>query len=72
MKGALLVALDLDKLKPRKNDDYTVRKGGNGFGINLNEVAYTVDTTIVHGIAICALAPSCSAGVSPPARGKRP
>ena len=55
MKGMKVIALDLDKLKPRKNDDYTVRKGGNGFGINENEVAYTIDTTIVHGVAICAL-----------------
>ena len=37
MKGYVLIALDLDKLKPRLNDDYTVRKGGNGFGINEKE-----------------------------------
>ena len=55
MRGAMVIALGLDKLKPRLNDDYTVRKGGNGFGINLKEVAYTVDTTIVHGVAICDL-----------------
>lgn len=53
MKGYVVYALDNDKLKPRRNDDYTVRKGGNGFGVNENEVAYTIDTTIVHGVAIC-------------------
>ncbi len=62
MKGAMVIALDLDKLKPRLNDDYTVRKGGNGFGINLKEVAYTVDTTIVHGVAICDLSHSPKIG----------
>lgn len=50
-EGCFLYALDNDKLKPRPV--YKERQGGNGFGISDKQVAYTIDTTIVHGVAIC-------------------
>lgn len=53
MKGFAIYALDGDKLKPRT--DYTVRKGGNGFGINENEVCYTLSCVDRHMVGICAL-----------------
>ena len=68
MKGFVIYALDGDKLKPRT--DYTVRKGGNGFGINENEVCYTLSTVDRHMVGICAVSP-CSHPLPVPANPKR-
>ncbi len=43
-------AVDMDKCKPRRV--YKERQGGNGFWLNDKYVAYTLDTTIVHAVAV--------------------
>jgi hypothetical protein len=42
-----VIALDGDKLKPRTDQ----RKGGNGFGINEENVGYTLTVPDRHGVA---------------------
>ena len=58
-------ALDNDKLKPRRV--YRERQGGNGFGVSDRQVMYTLDTTIVHGVAICAPVGGCGQAHRPAA-----
>lgn len=53
----LVYALDADKWKYRPSDNYE-RVGGNGFGVGDKQVMYTLDTTMVHYVAICPAAPS--------------
>ena len=48
----LVYALDADKWKYRPSDNYE-RAGGNGFGVGDKQVMYTLDTTMVHYVAIC-------------------
>lgn len=43
-----LIAIDGDKLKPRLDQ----RKGGNGFGINEENVGYTLTVVDRHGVAV--------------------
>ncbi len=45
-------ALDGDKWKVRRDDDYA-RKGGNGLGVNEAEVMYTLTTADRHAVAVC-------------------
>ena len=52
-----IYALDGDKWKYRPSDNYE-HAGGNGFGVGDKQVMYTLDTTMVHAVAICPAAPS--------------
>lgn len=47
-----MFALDGDKWKVRKDDNYA-RKGGNGLGVSEAEVMYTLTTADRHAVAVC-------------------
>lgn len=53
MKGYIRYALDMDKLKVRRNESFAVRKGGNGFGVSEKNVCFTLNTVDRHAFAIC-------------------
>ena len=62
--------LDGDKFKVR-NDDYKMRKGGNGFGVSTRQVCYTLNTVDRHIVALCApshkrFAAPAPSGATPP------
>lgn len=49
---AFVYALDMDKLKPRR-EGFVVRKGGSGFGVNGGGVMYTLNTIDRNAVAVC-------------------